>query len=307
MDDSFAQARPRLMFGEIPAWKTMLSAASAVVLAIVFLVAGVWKIVDTYTAATLMIQAKVPGELGVAAALTFGVLETVAGVFLLVPRFRRWGAWLTGALLIAFMVYIGYHYGELRGQECSCFPWLKRTIGPGFFAGDLALLLMAAVAGAWARPSESLRGAAIVVGAVAVFALASFGVTYARQTGTEAPPSITVDGKPYSLRAGKHFLYFFDPECSHCYQAAKTMAAFRWNNVQVIGLPTAQPRFAKGFMEETGLRAPISPEAAELKKVFPYVNPPFGVAIENGRQKASFIAFEGNQPAAGLKKIGFVE
>lgn len=307
MDNSFAQARPSVTLGEMPAWKTVVSVTSAVVLAIVFLVAGVWKIVDTYTAAAMMIQARVPGELGLTAALSFGVLETVAGVFLLVPRFRRWGAILTAFLLIAFMLYVGWHYGELHGQECSCFPWIKRTVGPGFFAGDLLLLLLAGAAGIWARRSESVRGAAIVAGAVAVFALVSFGVSYARQTGVKAPSSITVDGKPYALQAGRHFLYFFDPECSHCYQAAKTMATYRWNNVRVIGLPTAQPRFAPGFMEETGLKAPLSPDAEPLKKIFPYRDPPFGVAVENGRQKASFIAFEGSEPATSLKKIGFID
>ena len=216
-------------------------------------------------------------------------------------------AWLTGALLIAFMLYIGYHYQELRGQECSCFPWIKRTVGPGFFIGDGVMLALAALAGAWSRRSESIRSAAIVLGSVCVFALVSFGVTYARQTGVKAPDSIIVDGKPYSLQVGKHFLYFFDPECSHCFLAAKTMASFHWNNVSVIGLPTAQPRFGPSFMQETGLKAPLSPQAAELKKLFPYVDPPFGVAIENGRQKATFLYFEGSEPASGLKTIGFIE
>lgn len=147
MDDTVAQARGHLSLGEMPAWKSILSLTFAVLLAIVFLVSGVWKIVDTYTAATLMIQAKVPGPLGIPAALGFGILETLAGVLLVVPRFRRWGAWLTAALLLAFMVYIGYHYQALRGQECSCFPWIKRSVGPGFFIGDGILLLMAGGAG----------------------------------------------------------------------------------------------------------------------------------------------------------------
>ena len=85
------------------------------------------------------------------------------------------------------------------------------------------------------------------------------------------------------------------------------MAGYRWNNTKVIGLPTAQPRFAQSFMQDTGLKAPISPDAAPLKKLFPYVDPPFGVAIENGRQKATFRYFEGDEPAAGLRKIGFIE
>ena len=40
--------------------------------------------------------------------------------------------------------------------------------------------------------------------------------------------------------------------------------------------------------------------------MFPFGDPPYGVAIENGRQKESFPHFEGNDPAAGLEKIGFI-
>ena len=44
------------------------------------------------------------------------------------------------------------------------------------------------------------------------------------QTGTKAPDSITVDGKPYSLQHGKIFLFFYDPNCGHCDAAARTMS-----------------------------------------------------------------------------------
>ena len=292
---------------ESPALKRIASVVAAVLLAVVFLVSGVWKIVDTYTAATLMIQAKVPGSLGIFTAICFGIAETTAGVFLLVPRFRRWGAYLTAALLVAFILYIGYHYSALVGQECSCFPWIKRTVGPGFFIGDGILLLLTVPAALWAHRSYGVRNGLIVVGSIAVFALSSFGFAYSRQSGTKAPDTITVDGQPYSLQAGKHFIYFFDPECSHCYAAAQKMAKYKWNGVKVIGIPTAQPRFGPGFMQDTGLKAPLSPDLAPLKKLFPYVDPPFGVALVNGRQRASYIFFEGDEPENGLKKIGFVE
>src|SRR5215470_9458133 len=123
-------------------------------------------------------------------------------------------------MLLAFLAWIGFHYNALRGEECSCFPWLKRAVGPGFFVGDGIMLLLAVAAGIWARPSNGTRIAMIVLGAVAVFAAVSVGVTYARQTGVSAPKTITVNGEPYSLQHGRHFIYFFDPECSHCYQAA---------------------------------------------------------------------------------------
>ena len=90
-----------------------------------------------------MVQAKVPESLGLAAALFFGIVETVGAVMILVPRLRRWGAVVLGALLLAFLGYFAIQYNTLRGADCSCIPWLKRVVGPGFFVGDGVMLLMA--------------------------------------------------------------------------------------------------------------------------------------------------------------------
>ncbi len=290
----------------MPAWKGLLSVGAAILLGLLFIVAGVWKITDPYGAATRMIQAKVWPDLSILAAISLGTAETFAGVLLMVPRFRRWGAWLTGFLLLVFMVYIGINYNALQGAECSCFPWLKRAVGPGFFVGDGIMLLFAVAAGIWARQPESLRSAVTILGVVAVFAGVSFGVTYARQSGLQAPDSITVDGQHYSLQHGKVFLYFFDPECSHCFQAAKQMSKFTWKDVKVIGIPTAQPRFAQGFLQDTNLKAGISNDLELLRKTFSFVAGPYGVALENGRQKEAYINFDEKEPKEGLKRLGFI-
>jgi uncharacterized membrane protein YphA (DoxX/SURF4 family) len=307
MDDSMAHVRAMNPPLELPAWKNVLSVSSAVILAALFIIAGTWKITDPYDAATRMVQAKVPGSLGLTAAISFGIAETFAAVLLLVPRFRRWGAWLTGVMLIAFMIYIGYHYEALRGEECSCFPWVKRAVGPGFFIADGAMLALAVFAGVWARPSESKRSAAIVLGAVAVFAFASLGVAFTRQSGVQAPDTITVNGQPYSLQTGKQFIYFFDPECGHCVQAARTLSTYNWGDTKIVGVYTRMPQFAPAFLTDTGLKAVLTPDHDLLKKTFPFADAPFAVAIENGRQKASFIHFEGDEPGASLKKLGFIE
>jgi uncharacterized membrane protein YphA (DoxX/SURF4 family) len=307
MDDSIAQARIHAGGMELPAWKTVLSVASAVLIAVLFLVAGTWKITDPFGAAERMIQALVPGSVALAAAVSLGIAETVSGVFLLVPRFRRWGAWIAGLLLLAFMVYIGVNYTALRGEECNCFPMIKRAVGPGFFIGDAVMLLLALFAGLWARSSEGVRGAGVVLAVVCVFAFASLGIAYARQTGAPAPASIQVEGHPYSLTSGKHFIYFFDPECSHCYQAAKEMATHQWTGATVIAVPTINPQFAPGFLQDTGLKARLTPDHDKLKEAFPFGDAPFAVAVENGRQVASFRSFEEGEPANTLRKIGFIE
>ena len=263
----------------------MLSVVSAVLLAAFFILAGTWKIMEPYAAASRMKEMLVPATLSLPFAIALGISEAVGGVLLVVPRFRRWGAWITGFLLVAFMGYIGINYTTLHGQDCSCFPAInflgfkldmKRAVGPEFFIGDIAMLLMAGIAGYWAKRSESLRSAAIIAGAVGVFAIVSFGITYARQTGTHAPETITVDGKPYSLQVGRVLIYFFDPECSHCYQAAKKMAKYNWKDVRIIGQPTVNPQFAPPFLKDTSLKVDgIASDLDLLKKTFPFVNGPF--------------------------------
>src|SRR6185503_7276456 len=169
----------------------------------------------------------VPYNLTLPLALFLAVAETTAGVLILVPRFRRWGAMLAGLLLLAFMTYIGWNYTALIGRDCSCFPELRlplgitidmrRSVGPGFFYGDFAFLAAAAIAGFWARRSQGLRTAAVIFGAVAVFTAVSYGSAYTKLTGLKAPDSIVVDGQPMSLQEGRVFLFFYDPECGTCF------------------------------------------------------------------------------------------
>ena len=292
---------------ELPSWKTALSLLSAIILGLLFIVSGVWKLIEPYEWAARVVQAKVPGALGLPAAIGVGIVETFGGVMLLVPRFRRWGAWITGFLLVVFMAYFAYFYKDLTGADCSCFPWLKRTVGPGFFIGDGLMLVLAVLAAKWSRKPDSIRGALITLGAISVFAFASLGITYARLSGSPAPDSILVENQPYSLGVGKHFIYFFDPECSHCYQAAQAMSKYTWaEGVNVIAVPTVNPQFAPGFLKETGLKARLSSDHDKLKAAFPFGNGPFAVAVENGRRRASFIAFEGDEPEKALREIQFV-
>jgi uncharacterized membrane protein YphA (DoxX/SURF4 family) len=306
MNDSMAQPRQRLSPLELPGWKTALSWICALLVAFLFLVSGLWKITDAPAAAMRMAEARVPESLSLFAALAFGVAETVAGVLILVPRFRRWGSIVTGLLLLAFLIYFAINYSALRGADCSCFPWVKRVVGPAFFIGDGLMLLLAAVAGVWSKPPESLRTAVLILGAVLVFALVSYGVEATRQTGTKAPQTIAVDGHPYSLQSGKVFLFFFDPQCMHCFDAARRMAQYQWGDTRVVAIPVGQPQYAAQFLQMTGLHAVVSLDLEPLKKVFGYNGYPSGVALQNGRQKALLTKFEDAEPAAALKQLGFI-
>jgi len=210
-------------------------------------------------------------------------------------------------LLLVFMAYVGWFYNDLRGADCSCFPLIKRAVGPGFFITDGLMLVLAALAGLWAKPSHGLRTAGIVLGSVVVFALASFGMNVVRQSGTKAPDMITVDGKPASLQLGKIFLFFFDPECMHCEDAAKRMAKHNWKDTKLIAIPTRVPQFAQDFLNATKLKAGISPNLDLLKPIFPFGDPPFGVAVENGHQKAALQIFDEQEPQKTLRTLEFIE
>src|SRR4029077_11823679 len=126
---------------------------------------GVYKAVDPYGVSRMFEELLVPRQVSLPLVLGLSIAETFGGVMILVPRFRRWGAAITSLLLVVFMIYIGAHYSQLLGKDCSCFPWIKRTVGPMFFVGDAGFLAAAALAGWWSKPiefSNALRSAAVV-------------------------------------------------------------------------------------------------------------------------------------------------
>ena len=74
------------------------------------------------------------------------------------------------------------------------------------------------------------------------------------------------------------------------------------------GASLLQQQFAANFMQDTGLsaKAVVSNDLEPLKKVFPFVNAPAGVALVEGHEKAAVTQFEGNEPEATLRKLGFI-
>ena len=308
MDDSVAPPPSAPAVWAPAGWKTAAGHGAAFVIAVIFIASGVWKITDPFSFAARLPQFRVPENLSLLATFFVGVGEAFAGVLILIPRFRRWGAWLAGAMLVGFMVYIGALYGALRGEDCSCFPLVKRVVGPGFFIGDAIMLALAAVAGWWARPAHGLRSAVIVLLAVAVFAGVSLGVHSRIEAKVQAPATIRVEGQPYALRQGRALLFFYNPECTHCNDAARAMAAFRWRpGVKLIAIATEQPQFAQEFLRNTGLRAATCEDAGALRQAFHFVMTPYAVALDRGRVKASLSEFKQPQFESALRQAGFTE
>lgn len=307
MQDSMAQAHSMAEFPPLPAWKAAVAWICAVLVGVFFIGAGLWKLSDHLGAATRMSQMLVPANLSVFTALFFGVFEVFGGVLLLIPRFRRWGALLCTGMLVAFMVYMGWNYSALQGMDCTCFPWLKRAVGPAFFWSDGAMIGLALLAGWWAPHSVGYRMAGMIFGAILVLGGTLYAVTESQQSGTQAPASITVEGQPFSLQQGRILLFFYDPECSHCNDAAKRMGKLVWKDVKIIGLPTRVPQFGQYFMESTGLNGKNSPDHESLKAIFPFGDPPYGVVLEHGRMKTGLQRFDEAEPEATLRKLGYIE
>jgi uncharacterized membrane protein YphA (DoxX/SURF4 family) len=295
---------------EIPAWKNIASHVAAVAVAVIFLSSGFWKALDPFTWSRALEEFLVPGQFSMPFTVLLAIGEMLGGIFILIPRFRRWGAVILSGLLLAFMIYVGIHYSQLVGKDCSCFPMVKRAVNPAFFVEDGAMLLAAILAGWSARPSTGMGAAAIVAALAVVFAGASYGVNLSHQTGTKAPDSITVDGKPFSLQRGHIFLFFYDPNCGHCDAAARAMAKLHWKtDVTIVAIPTTQPRFAAAFLHDTGLKAVTSLDLDLLKKTFPLPgDPPYGIVLDNGRETGPVPHYEeGGEPTDTLRKLGVIE
>src|ERR1039457_4372965 len=146
--------------------KAVTGGVAAVLLAILFCVSGVWKLVSLYEWSQAMGQFQVPSDIKLPFTILVGVSEMLGAALIVVPRFRRWGSWIIGLLLIAFMGYIGWKYKILVGKDCSCFPLVKRTVGPAFFVADSVMFLLAVID----RKSTRLNSSHLVI-SYAVFCL----------------------------------------------------------------------------------------------------------------------------------------
>jgi uncharacterized membrane protein YphA (DoxX/SURF4 family) len=293
---------------EMAAWKKIASHIGAVLVAIIFLAAGLAKMTMPFQFQQMMEQLKVPSWGSLALVITLGIVETTGGLLVLIPKYRRTGAWIIVGLLVIFMGYIGINYQALVGQDCSCFPWLKRAVNPAFFAEDGAMLVAALVAAWFSQKSAGLKVPAIALVAAVVLSTASFGYVNMHQSGIQVPETVTVDGKPYNLHQGHIFVWFFDPQCSHCEDAAKHMSTYKWKgDVTVVSFPTQQPQWAEGFLHDTKFVAKVGKETDVLRKLFVFNYPPYGVVLDNGRVKGIVQSYEAPQPEADLRKFGLIE
>lgn len=293
---------------QVGSLKRVAAAVAAILLAIIFLVSGGWKVLQPFQTGELLEQAQVPAGLGTLGAAALGTVELLTAFLLLIPRYRRWGGLLGSALLVFFIGWIAVYYGKLVGHECSCFPLIKRSVGPGFFVSDGVMLALGLMAYFWSPRVARFRVPVFASASLVVLAAVSFGVNAAQRSHVQIPTPIVVDGKPENLAQGKVFLFFYDPMCSHCAAAAKFMGKMNWEGTRLVTLPTNVPQYAKDFLGDAKLNASTSLETAKLRKDFQFVDPPFGVALLDGQVKETFPQTKFNEPSpeADLKQLGFI-
>jgi len=289
-------------------WKYFIGWGAAIAMATLWLVAGIWKLANLSDFQLKMTQLLVPVAWSLPATFALAVAETFTGLLLLRPTWRRWGGHISTTLLIVFMVYVGINYEALRGADCSCFPWIERAVGPGFFIGDGVMLLVSVVATFWAPRSSQLRSSLVLLGGIVILAIVSLIWDQAIVTQEyDVPETIQIDSGELSLREGQIFVYFFNPTCLHCLDAGITMAEFTWKAI-FVGVPTQDFDFASGFVDDTGLRnVRLSPDLDLLKTKFPFEDVPYGVAIQNGQVVEKMRFFEKPELEERLRQVEFIE
>jgi uncharacterized membrane protein YphA (DoxX/SURF4 family) len=292
-----------------PAWKSWIGWTAAILMAALWLVAGIWKLSDLSGFQVKLTQMLVPVALSMPATLALVVSELTAGILLLVPAWRRLGGISSALLLLVFMAYVAINYEPLRGADCSCFPWVERAVGPAFFWSDGAMVALALLAAWFSRPPARLRQAAYALAGI----VATTGVMLAVEQSAapaaagELPSAIQVDGGEVAIHQGPVFLYFFNPTCLHCLDAGVAMSKYQWK-ATYVGIPTQDFDFGPQFVNDAGLKnVKLSPEIDRLKAIFPFEDVPYAVALKDGKVVADLRFFE--EPALGekLREIGFVE
>ncbi len=291
-------------------WKNIAGWTAAGLMAALWLVAGLWKLSDISGFQVKLNQLLVPAALTLPATLAVAAGELFAGILLLRPAWRRLGGLFSTFLLLVFMVYVGVNYEALRGADCSCFPWIERAVGPPFFWGDGAMVVVSLIA-AWFAPRmgalHQLKGLAIGVAALSVLALGWDKLGPA--PGGEVPATIQVQGERYNLRQGRKLLYFFNPTCLHCLDVGLALSKYEFSGDFIV-IPTQDPDLADGFLQDAELagKVKLSSDLDLLKETFPFSDVPYAAAVEDGAILHRFSMIELEEPGMGqkLKELGIV-
>ena len=94
---------------DLPAWKTIVGHVAAISVAIIFLATGIAKMVVPFLVQTMFEQLLVPVWGSMPLVILLGIFETLGGILVLMPRYRRWGR----------RVWIRSSCGAVRSRRCA--------------------------------------------------------------------------------------------------------------------------------------------------------------------------------------------
>jgi peroxiredoxin len=119
--------------------------AARLILAVVFLVSGIAKLLDLSGGKAAMRSFGVPESFARQAGILLPIVEIAVAILLIPIETARWGALLALLLLAVFIIGIGYNLSRGRKFECHCFGELTHSeIGPSTLARNAVLAVLAA-------------------------------------------------------------------------------------------------------------------------------------------------------------------
>jgi peroxiredoxin len=115
------------------------------VLAAVFLVSGISKLVDLSGSQAAMRSFGIPESMSRSAGIALPIIEIVIAILLLPVATAKWAALAALVLLLIFIAGIGYNLSRGRKFECHCFGNLTRSeIGTSTLVRNVVLAVIAA-------------------------------------------------------------------------------------------------------------------------------------------------------------------
>ena len=115
------------------------------VLAAVFVVSGISKLFDLSGSQAAMRSFGVPESMTRAGGIVLPIVEILIAILLIPAASAAWGALLALALLVVFIIGVGYNLARGRKFDCHCFGQLTTSeIGPSTLIRNVALAVIAA-------------------------------------------------------------------------------------------------------------------------------------------------------------------
>ncbi len=197
----------------------MIRSFGPVILGLMFLIAGVAKVLDPWSFLGSLGGYGVPGWMRTPVALVLPAVEVGVAVMLLVRWRVRLAATVAAALMTVFLVAIGYGWAAGTLDECGCFgPMMEREPRDAFLM-DLAFMAIAVGVCVWtpvARSRADWRAATLGIASVAALGMSFVGYNSGPSGASAAALGRTMDMREVDLERGEHLLYLFHHECPHC-------------------------------------------------------------------------------------------